>query len=113
MILQSRVYELGDTVGGGGGGSSAWKNRNQIFMQAEAANTTFSRIWGRGGDVPLDCIRQKVFIYNAELRNRYAPTDTSMRWAGHVARMENAYRIMVGKPNGNRQLVRTRSGWGQ
>jgi hypothetical protein len=34
-----------------------------------------------------------------------------MRWAGHVARMEekrNAYRILVGKPEGNRPLGRPR-----
>jgi hypothetical protein len=35
----------------------------------------------------------------------------SMRWAGHVARMgekKNAYRILVGKPEGNRPLGRPR-----
>jgi hypothetical protein len=35
-----------------------------------------------------------------------------MRWAGHVARMgekRNAYRILVGKPEGKRQLGRPRS----
>jgi hypothetical protein len=34
-----------------------------------------------------------------------------MRWAGHVVRMgenRNAYRIMVGKPEGKRQLGRPR-----
>jgi hypothetical protein len=34
-----------------------------------------------------------------------------MRWTGHVARMgekENAYRILVGKSEGNRTLGRTR-----
>jgi hypothetical protein len=34
-----------------------------------------------------------------------------MRWAGHVARMEetkNAYRILVGKPEGKRPLGRIR-----
>jgi hypothetical protein len=34
-----------------------------------------------------------------------------MRWAGHVARMEekrNAYRILVGKPEGKRPLGRPR-----
>jgi hypothetical protein len=38
-----------------------------------------------------------------------------MRWAGHVARMgetRNAYRILVGKPEGKRPLGRPRrSGW--
>jgi hypothetical protein len=33
-----------------------------------------------------------------------------MMWAGHVARMEverNAYRVLVGKPGGKRQLGRS------
>ena len=37
-----------------------------------------------------------------------------MRWAGHVARMEqstNAYRVLVGKPEGKRPLGRPRSRW--
>jgi hypothetical protein len=37
-----------------------------------------------------------------------------MRWAGHVARMgatKNAYRILVGKPEGKRPLGRPRRRW--
>jgi hypothetical protein len=37
-----------------------------------------------------------------------------MRWAGLVARMGetmNAYRILVGKPQGKRPLGRPRRGW--
>jgi hypothetical protein len=37
-----------------------------------------------------------------------------MRWAGHVARIRetmNAYRILVGKPEGKRQLGRPRRMW--
>jgi hypothetical protein len=37
-----------------------------------------------------------------------------MRWAGHVACMEekrNAYRILVGKPEGKRPLGRPRRRW--
>jgi hypothetical protein len=37
-----------------------------------------------------------------------------MRWAGHVARMgekRNAYRILVGKPEGKRPLGRPRRSW--
>jgi hypothetical protein len=37
-----------------------------------------------------------------------------MRWAGHVARMgqkRNAYRILVGKPEGRRPLKRPRRRW--
>jgi hypothetical protein len=38
----------------------------------------------------------------------------SMRWAGHVARIgekRNAYRILVGKPEGKRPLGRPRRRW--
>jgi hypothetical protein len=37
-----------------------------------------------------------------------------MRWAGHVARMgetRNAYRILLGKPEGKRPLGRSRRRW--
>jgi hypothetical protein len=37
-----------------------------------------------------------------------------MRWAGHVTRMGakmNAYRILVGKPEGKRSLGRPRRRW--
>jgi hypothetical protein len=37
-----------------------------------------------------------------------------MRWAGHVARMgekKNAYRILMGKPEGKRPLGRHRCRW--
>jgi hypothetical protein len=37
-----------------------------------------------------------------------------MRWAGHVARMgerRNAYRLLVGKPEGKRTLARPRRRW--
>jgi hypothetical protein len=37
-----------------------------------------------------------------------------MRWTGHVARLGgegNAYRILVGKPEGNRPLKRPRYKW--
>jgi hypothetical protein len=37
-----------------------------------------------------------------------------MRWAGHVARMwakRNAYRLLVGKPEGKRRLGRPRRRW--
>jgi len=37
-----------------------------------------------------------------------------MRWAGHVAHMRerrSVYRVLVGKPEGKRQLGRPRSRW--
>jgi hypothetical protein len=41
-------------------------------------------------------------------------TSRRMRWVGHIAHMEekvNAYRILVGKPEGKRPLGRYRLGW--
>jgi hypothetical protein len=57
-------------------------------------------------------------LYNEELYNLYSSPSIirmiksrRMRWAGHVARMgekRNAYRILVGKPEGKRLLGRPR-----
>jgi hypothetical protein len=58
---------------------------------------------------------------NEELHNLYSSLSIirmiisrRMRWAGHVARMgenRNAYRILVGKPEGKRPLGRPRLRW--
>jgi hypothetical protein len=60
-------------------------------------------------------------IHNDELHNLYfSPTivrvikSRRMRWAGHVARMgeeRGVYRVLVGKPEGNRPLGRPRLRW--
>jgi hypothetical protein len=59
-------------------------------------------------------------LHNEELHNLYsAPSiirmiKRRMRWAGHVASMEekmNAYRILVGKPEGKSPLGRLRRRW--
>jgi hypothetical protein len=60
-------------------------------------------------------------LHNEELHNFYClPSiiriikSRRMRWAGHVARMgekRNAYRILVGKPEGKRPLGRPRRRW--
>jgi hypothetical protein len=55
-------------------------------------------------------------LHNEELRNLYSSPirmtkSRRMRWAGHVARMRekrNAYRILVGNPEGKRPLGRQR-----
>ena len=57
-------------------------------------------------------------LHNAELHALYSSPNIirnlksrRLRWAGHVARMEqfrNAYRVLVGKPEGNRPLGRPR-----
>jgi hypothetical protein len=60
-------------------------------------------------------------LHNEELRDLYSSPSIiriiksrRMRWAGHVARMgekKNAYRLMVGKPEGKRTLGRPRHRW--
>jgi hypothetical protein len=60
-------------------------------------------------------------LHNEELHNLYSSPNIirmiksrRMRWAGHVARKgetRNAYRIVVGKPEGKRSLGRPRCRW--
>jgi hypothetical protein len=60
-------------------------------------------------------------LRNEELHNLYSSPSVirmvqsrRMRWAWHVARIEekrNAYRILVGKPEGKRPLERPRCRW--
>jgi hypothetical protein len=60
-------------------------------------------------------------LHNKELHNLYSSPSTiriiksrRMRCAGHVARMgkkRNAYRLLVGKPEGKRPLGRPRHRW--
>jgi transcription termination factor 2 len=61
-------------------------------------------------------------LHNEELHDLYSSPSIiriikqrRMRWAGHVARMgeerKNAYRLLVGKPEGNRPLGRPRRRW--
>jgi hypothetical protein len=60
-------------------------------------------------------------LHNEELHNLYSSPiiirvvkSMRMRWERHVARMEakrNAYRILVGKPEGKRPLGRPRRRW--
>jgi hypothetical protein len=60
-------------------------------------------------------------LHNEELRDLYSSPNIikiiksrRMRWAGYVARMgekRNAYRLLVGKPEGKRPLGRPRRKW--
>jgi hypothetical protein len=60
-------------------------------------------------------------LHNEELHNLYSSPDIimqvksrRMRWAGHVARMgeeRKVYKVFVGKPEGKRQLARSRHRW--
>jgi hypothetical protein len=60
-------------------------------------------------------------LHNEELHNLYSSPDIirqieskRMRWAGHVARVEEErklYKVLMGKPEGKRQLGRPRRRW--
>jgi hypothetical protein len=60
-------------------------------------------------------------LHNKKLHDLYSSTSIirmiksrRMRWAGHVSRMgekRNAYRLLVGKPEGKRPLERPRRRW--
>jgi hypothetical protein len=60
-------------------------------------------------------------LHNEELRDLYSSPSIirimkprRMRWAGHVARRRekrNAYRLLVGNPEGKRRLGRPRRRW--
>ena len=60
-------------------------------------------------------------LHNEELNDLYSSPNIvrviksrRMRWAGHVARMgeqRGVYRVLVGKPEGMRPLVRPRRRW--
>ena len=61
-------------------------------------------------------------LHNEELNDLYSLSITvrtiksrRMRWAGHVARMEEGrgvHKVLVGKPEGKRPLGRPRHRWG-
>jgi hypothetical protein len=60
-------------------------------------------------------------LHSGELHNLYSSPDITrqvksrrMRWAGHVAGIgegRNVYRVLVGKPEGNKLLARPRRRW--
>jgi hypothetical protein len=81
-------------------------------------NRVLRRIFGPKRDEMIGGWRK---LHNEELHNLYSsPSIIRMiksrriRWVGHVARMgekRNAYRILVGKPEGKRLLRRPRRRW--
>jgi hypothetical protein len=81
-------------------------------------NRVLRRIFGPKGDEVTGGWRK---LHNEELRDLYSSPSIiriiksrRMRWAGHVARIgekRNAYRLLVGKPEGKRPLERPRRRW--
>jgi hypothetical protein len=81
-------------------------------------NTLLRRIFGpRREEVTGEWRR----VHNEELNDLYSSPNIvrvinsrRMRWAGHVARMgeeREVYRVLVGKPEGKRPLLRPRRRW--
>jgi hypothetical protein len=81
-------------------------------------NRVLGRIFGPKRDEGTGDWRK---LHNEELHNLYSSPSLvriiksrRMRWAGHVARLgekRNAYRILVGKPEGKRPHGRPRHRW--
>jgi hypothetical protein len=81
-------------------------------------NRVLRRIFGPKRDEVTGGWRK---LHNEELHNLYSSPSIirmtksrRMRWPGHVTRMwekRNACRIMVGKPEGKKQVGRPRSRW--
>jgi hypothetical protein len=81
-------------------------------------NRVLRRIFGAKRD---EVTREWRKLPNGELHILYSSPDIirqiksrRMRWAGHVACMgegRNVYRVLVGKPEGKRPLVRSRRRW--
>jgi len=81
-------------------------------------NKVLSRIFGPRKDEVTGEWRR---LHNENFNDLYSSPNIvrviksrRMRWAGHVARMgeeSGVYRILVGKPDGRRPLVRPRRRW--
>ncbi|KAJ4449139.1 hypothetical protein ANN_00534 [Periplaneta americana] len=84
---------------------------------------TFGVIFVAVNPLVQHCLRSLEWrkLHSAELHALYSSPDIirniksrRLRWAGHVARMgesRNAYRVLVGRPEGKRPLGRPRRRW--
>jgi hypothetical protein len=81
-------------------------------------NRVLSRVFGPKRDEVTEEWRK---LHNEELSDLYSlpkivrvVKSRRMRWAGHVARMDEGrvmHRVLVGKPEGERPMGRTRRRW--
>jgi hypothetical protein len=78
-------------------------------------------LFGPKGDEVTGVTGVSRKLHNAELHDLYSSPNIvraiksrRMRWVGHVARLgeeRGVYRVLVGKPEGNRSLARRRCRW--
>jgi hypothetical protein len=80
-------------------------------------NGVLRRVFGPKKD---EVTREWRKLQNEELKDQFSSNifrvikSRRMRWAGHVARIgeeRGVYRVLVGKPEGNRPLGRPRHKW--
>jgi hypothetical protein len=102
--------------------SGSERENDQIFRLCNDAFSSTGFRSGNDGEIILKSeYVMLVLVRNEVLHNLYSsPSIIRMiksrrvRWAGHVARMgeeRNAYRILLGKPEGKSPLGRTRRKW--
>ena len=95
-----------------------WCNLREEHRLRAFENRVLRRIFGPKRD---DVTGEWRKLYNVELDDLYCSPNIvqviksrRMRWAGHVARMgkgRGMYHVLVGKPEGKRQLRRPRRRW--
>ena len=97
---------------------SVLSNNMTSILNTLFSNRVLRRIFGPKKDGVTGEWRK---LYNEELNDLYSSCSIvqviksrRMRWAGHVARMEEGrgvYKVLVGKPEGKRPLGRPRRRW--
>jgi hypothetical protein len=111
MSTQYRLVQSGKTASDG-------CSAGPRFVRAVAPRSIIITVFGpRREEVTAEWRK----LHNEELQNLYSSPDIirkvksgRMRWAGHVARMgeeRKVYKVLVGKPEGKRQLGRPRRRW--
>jgi hypothetical protein len=101
-------------------GCETWSltSREEHRLKVFENRVLLRRIFGPKRD---EMTEERRKLHKEELRDLYSSPSIiriiksrRIKWAGHVARMgekRNAYRLLVGKPEGKRPLVRPRRRW--